>query len=198
MAELILTQEEKDAPNYIDWSDEALGKQVKKTALRLQDEEGMDSAFLITACKLLIDGALRKGSVESEFTLDGLTEQNGEALGDWKIVVTREDVDVDIPDENDVEVPDEEATLMKAIIEMPLSDPCTLDMDILGSVFDSNCLISRYNDEYQLIQNHSQCHFKMILKVTISEEDALKIIEKLSLEGEKSSTFNNAETFKLS
>ena len=33
MAELILNQEEKDTSTYLEWSDEALGKAVKKLAL---------------------------------------------------------------------------------------------------------------------------------------------------------------------
>jgi len=195
MAELILTQEEKDAPNYIDWSDEALGKLVKKTALRVQDEEGMDSAFLITACKLLIDGALRKGSAESEFTLDGLTESNGDALGDWKIVVTREDIEDE--DENDSELPVEEASLMKAIVEMPLSGECRLDMDKLDNIFNSHCLISRYKDDYQLIQVHSQSALKTLLKISISKQDALSIIEAHNLQMEKSGIFSCAESYRL-
>lgn len=55
MAQLILTDEEKASPAYLDWPDETLGKLVKATALTIaEDKNGHQAVFTTTAALLLI------------------------------------------------------------------------------------------------------------------------------------------------
>ncbi len=88
MAELILTEEEKAAPTYLEWDDDALGKLVKKTAAKLHDEYGRESAFAMTGVHLLLGTAITANATESTYTIDGLTIA-GEPKGDWIVTLKR-------------------------------------------------------------------------------------------------------------
>lgn len=86
MAELILTQEEKDAATYLEWSDEALGKAVKKLALGINDHMG-DHATATMACATNLACAAYDANAETlEVKLVGVTECD-EARGNWKVTV---------------------------------------------------------------------------------------------------------------
>jgi hypothetical protein len=86
MAELILTKAEKEAPTYLDWSDQALGKLVRKTALMLEDEYGQDATYTTTVAHILIGFGLKANSTETTITLEGVTEA-GKNKGDWQVTV---------------------------------------------------------------------------------------------------------------
>jgi len=86
MAELILTEAEKEAPTYLDWSDAALGKLVRKTALMLEDEYGGKATYTTTIAHILIGFGLKVNATETTITLEGVTEA-GENKGDWQVTV---------------------------------------------------------------------------------------------------------------
>jgi len=88
MAELILTQKEKDDKSYLDWSDDTLGKLVRKIGLLLKDDYGKDSAWMTMAAHLLIDLSRRTNSTNTTITVNGCTN-DGEKIGDWKIHIKR-------------------------------------------------------------------------------------------------------------
>lgn len=80
--------------------------------------------------------------------------------------------------------------LEDAIMTMPQTGNCQIDIEKVIQCFDKNCLISRWHDEYRL-------HAESTLKVMISKENALQLIDKLSLHEIKSEVFKNASTFRL-
>lgn len=91
MAELTLTDEEKEAESFLDWSDEALGKMVRATAHKIQNGElGEDSEpVMMTAAMLVIILAAKSTNADSlEQTLERVTHQEHQ-MGDWKITVER-------------------------------------------------------------------------------------------------------------
>lgn len=90
MAELILTEQEQADSSFLDWSDESLGKLVKKTALMMKDEYGAEAAYITMASHLLISLAEKCNSTETTLEVNGVT-QAGEARGDWKVTIERTD-----------------------------------------------------------------------------------------------------------
>ncbi|HFC8518915.1 TPA: hypothetical protein ACFP41_001797 [Neisseria weaveri] len=86
MAELILTEEEKQAASYLDWSDEALGKLVRKIAANLKNEK---EGIKVTATAMLLVGFIAEtGSTSAEFKMDNITQGETE-LGNWIIKVSK-------------------------------------------------------------------------------------------------------------
>ena len=61
MAELFLTDAERSAASYLNWSDEALGKMVKLTAALLDDEYGAESAKLRGSLLMAVSVLSRSG-----------------------------------------------------------------------------------------------------------------------------------------
>jgi len=93
MPELTLTDEEKEAESFLDWSDDALGKMVRATAQKIQSGElGEDSEpVMMTAAMLVIVLAAKSTNADTlEQTLEGVTHQEHQ-MGDWKITVERID-----------------------------------------------------------------------------------------------------------
>jgi hypothetical protein len=88
VAELILTDEEKAAPTYLDWDDAALGKLVKKMAAMLHDKYGQEAAFMTTGAHLILGSAVKCNAASAVTNIDGFTI-SGEDAGDWKITVER-------------------------------------------------------------------------------------------------------------
>ena len=86
MAELILTEEEKAAPSYLDWSDESLGRAVKQLATKFNDEYGKDDMYGTMAGFVLITVAKKTNATTLTLTLEGLTSHEVPD-GDWKITV---------------------------------------------------------------------------------------------------------------
>ena len=88
MAKLILTETEKKAANYLEWSDDALGKAVKKLALGIADHKGGDAAAYTACATMLACMAADKNASTATMELLGVTD--GEKnVGDWKIVISR-------------------------------------------------------------------------------------------------------------
>lgn len=86
MAELTITPEEAAAATYVEWSDEALGRAVKKIALFIQDRYGEDSINLMAVGALMVADVRKHGAKQLTLTLTGV-EEDGRQLGDWTIVV---------------------------------------------------------------------------------------------------------------
>ena len=86
MAELILTQEEKDAATYLEWSDETLGKAVKKLALGINDHMGDRAAGAMACATNLACTAYDSNAETLQMKLAGVTERD-EARGDWLITI---------------------------------------------------------------------------------------------------------------
>lgn len=90
MAELILTAEEKAALTWLDISDDALGKLVKKTCLAIQevpdDATGMKKVWSMTCAMLLCNLCAEANSEVSTFTVNGLTDGDKQN-GDWKVTI---------------------------------------------------------------------------------------------------------------
>lgn len=86
MAELILTQEEKDSSTYLEWSDEALGKAVKKLALDLSigdDALSMQSMFTVMV------GVLNEyGANSAVLKLEDVTYKDS-PIGSWKCTIEK-------------------------------------------------------------------------------------------------------------
>jgi len=86
MAELILTQEEKDTSTYLEWSDEALGKAVKKLALDLSIG---DDALSIQSMLILMVGVLNKyGADNAVLKLEDVTYKDS-SIGNWKCTIEK-------------------------------------------------------------------------------------------------------------
>lgn len=86
MAELILTDEEKQAASYLDWSDEALGKLVRSIAIDLKTDKASINASSLAV--LLVGFVAESGSNKASFKL-GEVSHKGEVLGDWIIKVEK-------------------------------------------------------------------------------------------------------------
>jgi hypothetical protein len=87
MAELILTQQEKDAALWSDLDDASLGKLVKKTmaifdSLPRQEHEIVMQSAAIMLCCLVRDNQSTKATI----TLEGVTEK-GVGIGDWRLLI---------------------------------------------------------------------------------------------------------------
>jgi len=88
MAELILTEAEKQAAGYLDWDDAALGRAVKKVALAMVEIRG-DNALACTAgAVLLACQAAKQPGGTLTIELDGVTDGYGR-VGDWRVVISR-------------------------------------------------------------------------------------------------------------
>jgi len=88
MAELILTEAEKAADNYLAWDDAALGKLVRQLSQMCDDEYGATGAHTTMAVHLLIDFARRSNADSATIDLNGASA-GGEPIGDWQIRITR-------------------------------------------------------------------------------------------------------------
>ena len=95
MAQLILTDEEKAAKNWLDVSDDCLGKVCRKTMLMLPnvcklDAEGKSGVWFMSCLNVLIGLAHDSNSETTELKVTGFTEENKEC-GDWKVTIKRTD-----------------------------------------------------------------------------------------------------------
>ena len=88
MAELILTQEEKDAINYLDIDDVALAKVVRKVALDIQDHYGMDAMYMTIATKILMATCIKTNADQLNSTMYGVTD-GSDSKSDWSVVIKK-------------------------------------------------------------------------------------------------------------
>ena len=86
VAELRLTEAERQAGSFLAWDDAALGKLVKQTALQIQDGQGDRAAAIQTACLLLCSELDVQHAKEANYQLDGVTLA-GRPLGAFTISV---------------------------------------------------------------------------------------------------------------
>lgn len=94
MADLVLTEEEKEGRSYLNWDDESLGKLVKKKAIEIEDYHGEDTAKKQGAIISLLSEVRKSESDMVMIEVEGLTI-NDEDMEDWRI--TFEKVDPDLP-----------------------------------------------------------------------------------------------------
>jgi len=94
MAELVLTEEEKEGRSYLDWDNESLGKYVKKKAIDLEDYYGEKVSEQEAAVVTLLSRIVESDSDMAMMEVEGVTI-NGDDIGHWRITV--EKVDPDLP-----------------------------------------------------------------------------------------------------
>ncbi len=90
MAELILTKKEEEAASYLDWSNESLGKFIKKISSLIFDDYGKDAALTTMAAHLLVDLSRKTNSTDTTVTITGCTNDKVK-IGDWVINIKRLD-----------------------------------------------------------------------------------------------------------
>ena len=89
MSELILTEQEKADPNYLDWSDESIANGVRHVAnLLVKMDNGKASMYAISSAHLLISMAEKTNSQTTTITMEGVTS-SGLDNGDWVVTVER-------------------------------------------------------------------------------------------------------------
>ena len=86
MAELLLTEAEKTASSYLEWSDEALGKLVRSIALNIQNERQAIQAATMTAT--LVSFVAENNAEQATFDMTGVTHAD-KPLGNWTIEVKK-------------------------------------------------------------------------------------------------------------
>ncbi len=98
MAELIITDEERATYTYLEWDDAAIGRGVKKLAMTVQDAKGDKAIEWYAATLCLIAMAHETNAESSEYTINGVTMDNGETqIGDWKVTIQRTDSETTEP-----------------------------------------------------------------------------------------------------
>lgn len=86
-------------------------------------------------------------------------------------------------------------TLNNAIIKCPQTGECRIDIEKAKKTFTNRCVISRWHDTYRLYRTF---HKRAIaLKVTISKEDAKKLIKELDLVEVPSCTFRHGSEYRM-
>ena len=93
MAKLELTEQEKAAISWLDMDDDALGKLVRKTCLKLpelmaKDETDMGKIWVTSCGMLMCNMAADANSTKTTFEFNGLSLA-GKERGDWQITIKR-------------------------------------------------------------------------------------------------------------
>lgn len=92
-------------------------------------------------------------------------------------------------------------TLIDAVTDMPHTGNCSLDLDKAIKLFDKYCVIVRGKDlltgetNYRLFRIKAKAKNFKGLKVTISNEDALFLLNSLDLVEVQSGMFRNSTAF---
>lgn len=95
MAELIITDSERESATYLEWDDAALGKACKKIALILSDTRGEASMEITAACAFLVSRSIDAGSAETTIRLEGMRIADKQ-LGTWTISLTESEAERDL------------------------------------------------------------------------------------------------------
>ena len=91
MAELILTDEEKEVESFLDWSNESLGKMVRTVAQKIKNGEISTKPVNVTAAMYVIIMTATYINADSvEQTIENVSYKDYE-MGDWKVTVERID-----------------------------------------------------------------------------------------------------------
>lgn len=89
MAELLLTDEEKEAATWFELDDAVLGKVVKRTAAGLiGHSRELDRVWWFAAAMLLCGMAHDQNAQKVVQSIEGF-EEEGVPLGDWEVIVQR-------------------------------------------------------------------------------------------------------------
>lgn len=94
MAELIMTDDERAADSLAAWSDESIGKLVRKSAAGIErlrrkaDGRAFVAGYALAAQFVLINDARDRNAGVSRFVLTG-TSEAGVPGGDWEVIVRR-------------------------------------------------------------------------------------------------------------
>lgn len=94
MADLVLTEEEKEERSYLNWDDESLGKFVKKKAIEFEDYYGEEVSEREAAIISLLSKVRNETEEMAMMEVEGVTI-DGEDFGQWRI--TFEKVDPNLP-----------------------------------------------------------------------------------------------------
>lgn len=89
MAELILTEAEKEAATWLELDDATLGKLVKKQALAITAKsDDMERVTTLSAAMLLCGYAVEASAETATHNLRGFTKAGAE-FGDWQVTVEK-------------------------------------------------------------------------------------------------------------
>lgn len=102
MAELKLTEEEKNSSSILNWDEESIGKLVKKKAIENEDYIGKTTASRKAALLLLMSEIVGDEVHRAVMEVDDVTV-DGESIGDWRITFERKEEDGFDPREGGIE-----------------------------------------------------------------------------------------------
>lgn len=83
--------------------------------------------------------------------------------------------------------------MSELIKEFNLTGPCIIDLTILYKKWNKTFTLAKYHDQYSLSKRNGK---NGGLKVSISSDQALEIINELKLVEIKDDTFNHARTYR--
>jgi len=96
MAELIITDEERQSKSYLDWDDAALGKCMRWASVEFDkrlEKDGRDQIKGLAVALLYISDMLRFNAQSLTVTANGLT-YSGVPLGDLRLTLERLDMPI--------------------------------------------------------------------------------------------------------
>ena len=79
----------------------------------------------------------------------------------------------------------------KFVIDAPIIGECQINVDEICKVWHKNFWISQWKDEFRIIRNRKGGK-STLMKLTISKDTAMKIIDKMSLSRTQCDTFKHA------
>jgi len=89
MAELTLTDEERESASYLDWDDESLGKLLRRgLAMCRSVQEERNAVLGHSAALYLIAHCVEAGAAYGKWDEQGVT-QSGKPIGSWLVTVMR-------------------------------------------------------------------------------------------------------------
>jgi len=86
-------------------------------------------------------------------------------------------------------------TLNDIIIQCPETGECKIDIEKAKKTWTNKCIISKWHNTYRLYRTYYKR--AIAIKVTISKEDATRLIRELNLVEVPSSTFRYAAEYRL-
>lgn len=85
--------------------------------------------------------------------------------------------------------------LNDAIISRSMHGICELDVEKAVKYFTEKCFISQYNGKFTLVRVRNKK--AVALKVEISQDDAVELINRVGLTAIKSEVFRDAVTYRM-